>query len=158
MSFTAMQAPLRLAARRLPVSRHTLAQSAAAASATALVSSSASPTAMAMATTSAPRFFSSTPLRSNASTTATQQDGQKQVEQQTTGEQLILELLTKRFKPTQLKVQDVSGGCGSFYAIAISSKEFKGLSTIKAHRLVNSVLKDVIKDIHGLQLRTIAED
>ncbi|KAN0063487.1 hypothetical protein ACQY0O_003934 [Thecaphora frezii] len=74
------------------------------------------------------------------------------------GEQKIVQLLTDRFKPSQLKVQDVSGGCGSFYAISIASKEFKGLSTIKAHRLVNQELKEVIKDIHGLQLRTIAEE
>ncbi len=46
----------------------------------------------------------------------------------------------------------MTGGCGSFYAIQLSSKEFKGLSTVKAHRLVNQELKDVIKDIHGLQV------
>ncbi|PWN53167.1 bola-like protein [Violaceomyces palustris] len=74
------------------------------------------------------------------------------------GEELIVQLLTQRFKPAQLKVQDVSGGCGSFYAISISSKEFKGLSTIKAHRMVNEELKEVIKGIHGLQLRTMAEE
>ncbi len=47
-----------------------------------------------------------------------------------------------------------TGGCGSFYAIQLSSKEFKGMSTVKAHRLVNQELKDVIKDIHGLQVRS----
>lgn len=57
-----------------------------------------------------------------------------------------------------LKVQDVSGGCGSFYAIQLSSKQFNGLSTVKAHRMVNEQLKHVIKDIHGLQLRTMPED
>lgn len=47
---------------------------------------------------------------------------------------------------------DFVGGCGSFYAIQLSSKEFKGMSTVKAHRMVNGELKDVIKDIHGLQV------
>lgn len=35
----------------------------------------------------------------------------------------------------------------------MSSKLFNGLTPIKAHRLVNEQLKDVIKDIHGLQVR-----
>lgn len=35
----------------------------------------------------------------------------------------------------------------------MSSKLFNGLTPIKAHRLVNEELKDVIKDIHGLQVR-----
>jgi acid stress-induced BolA-like protein IbaG/YrbA len=44
------------------------------------------------------------------------------------------------------------GGCGSFYAILVSSPAFKGLSTIKQHKLVNEVLKEDIKGIHGLQV------
>jgi acid stress-induced BolA-like protein IbaG/YrbA len=44
------------------------------------------------------------------------------------------------------------GGCGSFYAISISSPEFKGLSMIKQQRLVNDCLKEDIKGIHGLQV------
>ncbi|SNX88127.1 related to AIM1  len=79
-------------------------------------------------------------------------------QEQTAGEQKIRQILLAKFNPSVLKVQDVSGGCGSFYAIQLSSKEFKGLSTVKAHRLVNQQLKDVIKDIHGLQLSTLAED
>jgi len=46
----------------------------------------------------------------------------------------------------------MEGGCGSFYAIEISSSAFKGLSTIKQHKLVNSCLKEDIKTIHGLQV------
>jgi stress-induced morphogen len=45
-----------------------------------------------------------------------------------------------------------AGGCGSFYAILVSSPAFKGLSTIKQHKLVNEVLKEDIKGIHGLQV------
>jgi stress-induced morphogen len=44
------------------------------------------------------------------------------------------------------------GGCGSFYAIEISSPAFKGLSMIKQHKLVNECLKEDIKGIHGLQV------
>lgn len=45
-----------------------------------------------------------------------------------------------------------AGGCGSFYAIHISSPQFKGLSTIKQHKLVNQCLKEEVKAIHGLQV------
>jgi len=48
-----------------------------------------------------------------------------------------------------------TGGCGSFYAIHISSPLFKGLTTIKQHRLVNECLKEEVKDIHGLQVSTV---
>ncbi|KAG5651713.1 hypothetical protein H0H81_007718 [Sphagnurus paluster] len=72
------------------------------------------------------------------------------------GEDLIVAKLTAKFSPTQLKVQDVSGGCGSFYAITIASDAFKGLSIVKQHKLVNETLKEEIEGIHGLQIKTIA--
>lgn len=84
------------------------------------------------------------------------------------GEQVIYDKLRARFQGKQLQVQDVSGelamasatkltpsgGCGSFYAILISSPAFKGLSTVKQHKLVNECLKEDIKGIHGLQVST----
>ncbi|PWN36253.1 bola-like protein, partial [Meira miltonrushii] len=70
------------------------------------------------------------------------------------GEKDIEDILRKEFAPKQMQVQDVSGGCGSFYSIVIVSSKFKGITTVKAHRLVNAALKDIIKEIHGLQLRT----
>lgn len=45
-----------------------------------------------------------------------------------------------------------AGGCGTFYAIHISSEAFRGLPTVKQHRLVNEVLKKEIEGIHGLQV------
>ncbi|KAL7424134.1 hypothetical protein Q5752_001719 [Cryptotrichosporon argae] len=74
------------------------------------------------------------------------------------GERTIYDKLSKRFPGKRLEVQDVSGGCGSFYAILISSPAFKGLSMVKQHKLVNDCLKEDIKTIHGLQLKTIVED
>ncbi|KAH9967745.1 bola protein [Lactifluus volemus] len=71
------------------------------------------------------------------------------------GEQAIYDKLSERFQPSQLLVQDVSGGCGTFYAITITSAAFKGITVIKQHRLVNNVLKKEIEGIHGLQLKTI---
>ncbi|KAF1354351.1 bola-like protein [Lizonia empirigonia] len=58
--------------------------------------------------------------------------------------------------PTKLEVQDISGGCGSMYAIEIESPKFKGLTVIKQHKLVNQVLKEEIAQWHGVQLRTRA--
>lgn len=38
------------------------------------------------------------------------------------------------------------------YAIEISSNAFKGLSVIKQHRLVNDLLQDDIKKMHGIRV------
>ncbi|TKA65277.1 hypothetical protein B0A49_11120 [Cryomyces minteri] len=58
--------------------------------------------------------------------------------------------------PVRLQVQDISGGCGSMYALDIVSSKFKGLPVIKQHRLVNQVLGEEIKGWHGVQLKTKA--
>ncbi|KAJ8086342.1 hypothetical protein PM082_005165 [Marasmius tenuissimus] len=73
------------------------------------------------------------------------------------GEQHIYSKLTEKFSPSQLQVQDVSGGCGSFYAITIASDAFKGLTMVKQHRLVTETLKKEIDGIHGLQIKTIVQ-
>lgn len=44
------------------------------------------------------------------------------------------------------------GGCGTFYAISVSSSAFQGLSTLKQHKLVTETLKQEIAGIHGLQV------
>ncbi|KAF8901634.1 bola-like protein [Gymnopilus junonius] len=74
----------------------------------------------------------------------------------TEGEQLIHAKLTAKFSPSQLQVQDVSGGCGTFYAITIASDSFKGLPIVKQHQLVTKTLKEDISGFHGLQIKTIA--
>lgn len=56
----------------------------------------------------------------------------------------------------RLEVQDISGGCGSMYGLDIVSPRFKGLTVIKQHKLVNSVLAEEIKGWHGVQLKTKA--
>ncbi|GAA5939308.1 Bol3p [Sporobolomyces koalae] len=72
------------------------------------------------------------------------------------GEQLLKTKLEESLEGAKVQVQDVSGGCGSFYAIQIEHESFKGLNTIKQHRIVNQLLKDEIKAMHGLQLKTSA--
>uniref|UniRef100_A0A023EEK2 Putative bola bacterial stress-induced morphogen-related protein n=1 Tax=Aedes albopictus TaxID=7160 RepID=A0A023EEK2_AEDAL len=51
-------------------------------------------------------------------------------------------------------VNDISGGCGSMYEIYVEAIEFKGLSTVKQHRLITETLKSEIKDMHGLRIHT----
>ncbi|KAK3331583.1 bola protein [Cercophora scortea] len=70
------------------------------------------------------------------------------------GEAQVWDLLLAEFAPTELVVQDISGGCGSMYGIEISSERFRGLNMLKQQRLVNSVLGDLLKGWHGVQLKT----
>ncbi|CAE7230010.1 unnamed protein product [Rhizoctonia solani] len=74
----------------------------------------------------------------------------------TEGEQMVFEKLNAKFQPSSLDVEDVSGGCGTFYAISITSTVFKGLPMVKQHKLVTEELKQEIAGFHGLQVRRIS--
>ncbi|KAI0121827.1 bola-like protein [Daldinia grandis] len=69
-------------------------------------------------------------------------------------ESAIWDKLTAEFSPTELTVQDISGGCGSMYGIEIASEKFRGVNMLKQQRMVNAVLGDQMKGWHGVQLRT----
>ncbi|GAA5850493.1 hypothetical protein JCM8547_001892 [Rhodosporidiobolus lusitaniae] len=77
-----------------------------------------------------------------------------QEQQLSDGEQHLKTKLEGALDGAKVEVQDVSGGCGSFYAISIAHESFKGLSMIKQHRIVNDLLKEEIAGMHGLQLKT----
>ncbi|KAJ7179420.1 bola-like protein [Mycena filopes] len=72
-----------------------------------------------------------------------------------TKEEIIHTKLKERFNPSQLQIEDVSGGCGTFFAITIASDAFKGIPMVKQHKLVTQTLKEEIEGIHGLQIKTI---
>ncbi|KAJ9054512.1 hypothetical protein DSO57_1013590 [Entomophthora muscae] len=72
----------------------------------------------------------------------------------TEGETNIYNKLKEHFEPSILEVSDISGGCGSMFAINLKSSKFNGKGLVQQHRLVNEVLKDDIKGMHGLQLKT----
>ncbi|TPX34677.1 hypothetical protein SmJEL517_g02765 [Synchytrium microbalum] len=74
----------------------------------------------------------------------------------TAGEKAIHEKLLKAFQPTKLAVNDVSGGCGSMYAVLVASPKFKGVSLVKQHRMVTEALQADIKEMHGIQIKTEA--
>ncbi|PPR03868.1 hypothetical protein CVT26_000866 [Gymnopilus dilepis] len=90
------------------------------------------------------RAFSTTSIWRNASSASSLTEGEK----------LIHDKLKSRFSPSELLVQDVSGGCGTFYAITIASDAFKGLPIVKQHKLVTETLKEDIQGFHGLQVRS----
>ncbi|KAI0539015.1 bola-like protein [Xylaria digitata] len=69
-------------------------------------------------------------------------------------ESAIWDKLMIEFSPTELMVQDISGGCGSMYGIEIASEKFRGANMLKQQRMVNAVLGDEMKSWHGVQLRT----
>ncbi|KAF1344522.1 bola protein, partial [Delphinella strobiligena] len=68
----------------------------------------------------------------------------------------IYNILKDQLQPVRLEVQDISGGCGSMYALDIVSEQFKGLPVIKQHKMVNKILAEEIKKWHGVQLKTKA--
>ncbi len=75
-----------------------------------------------------------------------------------TKEQLITQVLTEKFAPILLNVQDVSGGCGSMFNVLIVSDDFKGQSPVKRHRAVHEILKEDIREMHGISLLLKTED
>ncbi|XP_057368255.1 bolA-like protein 3 [Daphnia carinata] len=71
------------------------------------------------------------------------------------GEASLVEVLKQKFpKAKYIEVQDISGGCGAMYEIYVETLDFKGLNTIKQHRLVTEALKQQIKDMHGVRIHT----
>lgn len=73
-------------------------------------------------------------------------------------ESAIAQLLIAQLAPSAVLVQDVSGGCGSMYAIEIAAEAFRGQTMLKQQRMVNAALGDVVKTWHGVQIRTRVPD
>lgn len=73
---------------------------------------------------------------------------------ETKEEERVFKKLNKALSPSALSVKDISGGCGSMFAIKVKSTEFNNLTTIKQHMLVNRILKEEISNWHGVQLVT----
>ncbi len=68
--------------------------------------------------------------------------------------QIVEELIKKSIKVESLVVEDVSGGCGQSFKINVCSSDFKGLSLIKQHKLLNDILSSELKDIHSVTYKT----
>ncbi|KAJ2844557.1 hypothetical protein IWW36_005139 [Coemansia brasiliensis] len=70
----------------------------------------------------------------------------------TDGEQQIYNKLSQELQPTKLTVSDASGGCGSMYVVEIEAECFRGLTRVKQTKMVNNLLKEEIKDMHGMRV------
>ncbi|KAI9479244.1 hypothetical protein LPJ79_002529 [Coemansia sp. RSA 1821] len=70
----------------------------------------------------------------------------------TGGEQQIYTKLSRELRPTKLTVSDASGGCGSMYVVEIEAECFRGLTRVKQTKMVNNLLKEEIKDMHGMRV------
>ncbi|KAF2836863.1 bola-like protein [Patellaria atrata CBS 101060] len=104
-------------------------------------------------TSTARRFYSAT----NSSSESADTNGPPiPPDYLTEGELHIFKKVNDGLSPVSLQVQDISGGCGSMYALDIVSPKFAGMSVIKQHRLVNRILAEEIKTMHGVQLKTKA--
>ncbi|KAI0841492.1 bola-like protein [Hypoxylon sp. FL0890] len=97
---------------------------------------------------------SSTTNTENASSTANPTPTPEKPDYLDASESAIWDKLVAEFAPTELSVQDISGGCGSMYGIEITSEKFRGANMLKQQRMVNAVLGDQMKGWHGVQLRT----
>ncbi|PNF40630.1 BolA-like protein 3 [Cryptotermes secundus] len=57
-----------------------------------------------------------------------------------TTEKKVKEILQQQFpRAKTIDVVDISGGCGAMFEIIIETAEFKGLSMVKQHRMINEV-------------------
>ena len=69
----------------------------------------------------------------------------------------LVEILRDRFPgATDIAVVDISGGCGSMYEVYVEAPDFKGVRTVKAHKMVTDALKKEIAAMHGLRISTQA--
>ncbi|XP_032816441.1 bolA-like protein 3 [Petromyzon marinus] len=71
------------------------------------------------------------------------------------GEARISSVLQEKFpNAKQVRVVDVSGGCGAMYEVHVESEEFRGKRVVMQHHMINQALKDEIKGMHGLRIFT----
>eukprot|EP00602_Paraphysomonas_sp_CaronLab_P002794 CAMPEP_0185026520 /NCGR_PEP_ID=MMETSP1103-20130426/10850_1 /TAXON_ID=36769 /ORGANISM="Paraphysomonas bandaiensis, Strain Caron Lab Isolate" /LENGTH=67 /DNA_ID=CAMNT_0027560135 /DNA_START=86 /DNA_END=286 /DNA_ORIENTATION=+ len=64
------------------------------------------------------------------------------------------ELLEKTLDAKNVKVEDISGGCGSMFNIYVESPMFAGKTMVAQHKMVTNILKAEIAEMHGLTLKT----
>lgn len=66
--------------------------------------------------------------------------------------------LSEGLTPSSLHVQDISGGCGSMFAIEVASSAFSGVGMLAQQRMVNKLLKEQMDEEgwHGVQIKTSA--
>ncbi|KFY57090.1 hypothetical protein V496_06568 [Pseudogymnoascus sp. VKM F-4515 (FW-2607)] len=102
----------------------------------------------------ASRLYSSTPT--SAATPA--QPTEDALSHLSPAEHRIHTTLSAGLTPSSLHVQDISGGCGSMFAIEVASSAFSGVGMLAQQRMVNKLLKEQMDEEgwHGVQIKTSA--
>jgi len=71
-------------------------------------------------------------------------------------EQHMSEILLASIEGCEVEVQDVSGGCGTSMSVSVTaSADVFPLNKLKQHRMVTAALKEVIPEIHAIQINTV---
>jgi len=73
-------------------------------------------------------------------------------------EQYLKDKLSKELDATYVEVVDLTDGCGGKFNCLVVSSQFEGKATLARHRLVNSVLKEELKEIHAFSQKTLTPD
>lgn len=71
---------------------------------------------------------------------------------------IIENKIRSTIKCENLEIVDISGNCGTSFSIKLKSPDFKGKTIIMQHRMVNEALKEELKDIHALQIKSEASN
>ncbi|GBG75295.1 hypothetical protein CBR_g19927 [Chara braunii] len=67
-------------------------------------------------------------------------------------------VLKEKLQPTNLVVEDTSGGCGASFDVKIASPLFAGKRVLERHRMVNSALTEELKSIHALTIKPVTPE
>ncbi|KFY19444.1 hypothetical protein V493_07960, partial [Pseudogymnoascus sp. VKM F-4281 (FW-2241)] len=103
-----------------------------------------------------PRFYSSTPT--SAAPAEAAPAAEDALSHLSPAEHRIHSTLSAGLAPSSLHVQDISGGCGSMFAIEVASSAFGGVGMLAQQRMVNKLLKEQMdeENWHGVQIKTSA--
>lgn len=73
-------------------------------------------------------------------------------------EEHIKNKLQKELEATHVEVIDHSDGCGEKFSCLVVSEKFRGKPLLQRHRLVNSILKEELENIHAFSQQTLTPD
>lgn len=77
--------------------------------------------------------------------------------QMSEAEKNMNKLLTDNIKGcSRVEVHDVSNGCGSMFDVVVEATSFQGKSKVAQHKIVTNILREQIKSMHGLTIKTKA--
>ncbi|KAK0639623.1 bola protein [Cercophora newfieldiana] len=153
---TALRAEASLRPQAIRQAQRTQALSSIASTRQPVLQKFPAPTARSTALQAQRSFSATSATQESATASAASSPQLTKPSELTEGESEVWDTLVRELEPTQLVVQDVSGGCGSMYAVDISAERFRGLNMLKQQRMVNSALGELVKQWHGVQIRTRA--